>query len=98
MTNANDSGFGIHMVGKQRQAATGGQCLEPWTRVDSGKDRGQRQSDREAAQQPFLSDGTKLNLMGLALSVASRKTMQYFNPLGPERKRRKEKIHTCTHT
>lgn len=49
---ANDSGFGI-CVGKLRQEAVGGQCLELLTGVDPDAYRGGRQRQpamREAAQ------------------------------------------------
>lgn len=48
--------FGIHVVGKLRQAATGRQCLEPLTGVDPDTYRGcyQRQPViREDTQQTF---------------------------------------------
>lgn len=49
--------FGIHVVGKPRQAAVEGQCLDPVSRVDPDSYRGccQRLPEfKEDGQQAFL--------------------------------------------
>ena len=59
----------IHVVGKLRQAAVGDQCLELLIGVDPDTYRGccQRQLAIRDVTQPGFSEGTEINLLGLAL-------------------------------
>jgi hypothetical protein len=68
------------------------QCLKLLTKVDPDTYRGYCQRllviRKVTLQTFFFPDGTKLNLLGLALSMASRKIMNSFTSLGPARMRR----------
>lgn len=72
------NGFGIHVVGKPRQTAVGGQCLEPLTGLHPDIYRGC------CLRHPVIrdSEGAEFNLLGLVLSEASGKARVSFNSLG----------------
>jgi hypothetical protein len=94
------TGFGIHKVGKLRQAVNGDQHLEQltgWIQMPTwAAAKGSQQLKKLLSR--LFSDGTKLSFLRLALPVARRETRDPFSSLGLVRKRRKEKnsrIHIC---
>ena len=82
------TGFGIHKVGKLRQAVNGDQHLEQltgWIQMPTwAAAKGSQWLEKLLSR--LSSEGTKL-----ALPVVSR-NYELFNPLGPARKSRNEKI------